>query len=454
MRSGRCAGPAPRRPAAAPPAVRLPAAASGRKPPGTPAARRSPPRSSAAGHPRYRVLCPGWRRAGRERCAFPRAARPRACDDGRSAPAAPSSPAPARPATPDGSLRPRGNGKGRRAARAGARGLAGGPALPEGKADRTGRGIPDGGRRHTPAGHWPEGRAGLPPGTAGINPHLCPPGQVRPAPGRDRPDIPPRATGRYGPVPAPHEQGTGRPRAGHRERGTVARARAARATVALALRVGRQPDESVPACRQHAALPERSVMARVGPACRRLSATTEIRFSGAFFTRSRKIGSCEIDGRVAAAAILSGPHAGAGCPTYCFAAHSTFARQSEHNRSWCRAPGEGPTDGYTQRDIWVKGAGRRLAVHATCGGGRVPRYPDRGAAQVGCTSGRWIRRHDGRGREAASAERAPGRRARRPLHLDCSPGIRQVDRRYTRGPSGCGRPVAVQTGVAALQLAR
>src|SRR6202034_1721844 len=50
--SARCAGPAPRRPAAAPSAARLPAGASGRRPPGTPAARRSPHRSSAADHSR------------------------------------------------------------------------------------------------------------------------------------------------------------------------------------------------------------------------------------------------------------------------------------------------------------------------------------------------------------------------------------------------------------------
>ena len=272
-RSARCAGPAPRRPAAAPPAARLPAGASGRKPPGTPAARRSPHRSSAAGHPRFRVLRPGWRRAGRERLAFPGAARPWVRDDGRSAPPAPSSPAPARPATADGGLGLRGNGKGGRAASAGARGLAGGLVLPEGKAGRTGRGIPDGGRRHTPAGRWPAGRAGLPPGTAGINPHLSPPGQVRPAqagtgltpgpePRVDTARCPPRTN--KGTAP-----GTGRPWAGHREGGTVARARAARATVALALRAARQPDEGVPACRQHAALPEGSVMGRVGPACRR-----------------------------------------------------------------------------------------------------------------------------------------------------------------------------------------
>jgi hypothetical protein len=44
---------------------------------------------------------------------------------------------------------------------------------------------------------------------------------------------------------------------------------AARATVALALRADRLPDESVPACRQHGALPEGSVMGRAGPAGRR-----------------------------------------------------------------------------------------------------------------------------------------------------------------------------------------
>src|ERR1019366_6889980 len=110
-RSARCAGPAPRRPAAAPPAARLPAGASGRKRPGTPAARRSPHRSSAAGHPRYRVLRPGWRGAGRERLAFPGAARPWVRDDGRPAPPAPASPAPARPTTSDGGLGLRGKGE-------------------------------------------------------------------------------------------------------------------------------------------------------------------------------------------------------------------------------------------------------------------------------------------------------------------------------------------------------
>ena len=42
-------------------AGRLLADASGRTRPGTPAARRSPHRSSATGHPRCRVLRPGWR---------------------------------------------------------------------------------------------------------------------------------------------------------------------------------------------------------------------------------------------------------------------------------------------------------------------------------------------------------------------------------------------------------
>src|SRR6185437_12306403 len=168
--SARCAGPALRRPAAAPRAARLPAGASGRRPPGTPAARRSPHRSSEAGHPRFRVLRPGWRRAGRERLAFPGAARPWVRDDGRSARPAPSSPAPARPATAHVGPGLRGNRKQGEAASAGAGALV----LPEGKARRTRRGIPDGGRRHTPAGRWPTERAGLPPGTAGINPHLCP----------------------------------------------------------------------------------------------------------------------------------------------------------------------------------------------------------------------------------------------------------------------------------------
>jgi hypothetical protein len=208
-RSARCAGPAPRRPAAAPPAARLPAGASGRRPPGTPAARRSPLRSSAAGHPRYRAFLPGWRRAGRERLTFPGPARPWVRDDGRSAPPAPSSPAPAQPGTAHGGPGLRGNRKEGEAGSAGARGLAGALVLPEGKAGRTSHGIPDGGRRHTRAGRWPTGRAGLPPGTAGINPHLCPQGQVRPAPGGDGLDTRPRATGRYGPVPAPCEQGNG-----------------------------------------------------------------------------------------------------------------------------------------------------------------------------------------------------------------------------------------------------
>ena len=200
--SARRAGPAPRRPAAAPPAARLPAGASGRKPPGTPATRRSPHRSSAAGHPQFRVLRPEWRRAGREGLAFPGAARPWVRDDGRSARRVKSGPRPAG----HGGRQPGAAGKreGGKAASAGARGLAGAPVLPEGKSGRTRRGIPDGGRRHTPAGRWPAGRAGLPPGTAGINPHLSPPGQVGPARLADRLDARPRATGRYGPVPAQH----------------------------------------------------------------------------------------------------------------------------------------------------------------------------------------------------------------------------------------------------------
>jgi hypothetical protein len=227
-RSARCAGPAPRRPAAALPPGRLPAGASGRTRPATPEARRSPHRSSAAGRRGCRVLRPGWRGAGRERLAFPGAARPWVRDDGRSAPPALSSPAPVR-ARPAGRNAHRGlaarrewepRGTAEQVTRAGrpatADGLclAGGPALPEGKAGRAGRGVPGGDRRPSPAVAGgsggrpccrPAGRAGLPPGTAGIHPRLCPPRQVRPA----RPGTRPGATRRTqrGPrwrVPARH----------------------------------------------------------------------------------------------------------------------------------------------------------------------------------------------------------------------------------------------------------
>ena len=132
--------------------------------------------------------------AGRERLAFPGAACPWGRDDGRSARPAASSPAPARPtAAGIRAGRPAwGNGERRKAPRPGcAAGQDGGPALPEGKAGRGGRGVVPGGdlvRALAVAGGGggrpgcrPAGRAGLPPGTAGIYPRLCPPGQVRQA---------------------------------------------------------------------------------------------------------------------------------------------------------------------------------------------------------------------------------------------------------------------------------
>ena len=127
-------------------------------------------------------------------------------------------------------------------------------------------------------------------------------GQVKSAPPQAGTGLTP------GPEPRVDTAGAspGRTRAPPRERaghgpGTAKGARwrvpARHATVVLTLRAARQPDEGVPACRQHAALPQGSVMGRVGPVCRALPATTEIGFSGPFFTRCQKIGSCEIETR-------------------------------------------------------------------------------------------------------------------------------------------------------------
>ena len=79
-----------------------------------------------------------------------------------------------------------------RAACAAGRVAPGGPLLPEGKAGRSGRGVVPGGdpvRALAVAGGSggrpccrPAGRAGLPPGTAGIHPRLRPPRQAGPAP--------------------------------------------------------------------------------------------------------------------------------------------------------------------------------------------------------------------------------------------------------------------------------
>ncbi len=77
--------------------------------------------------------------------------------------------------------------------------------------------------------------------------------------------------------------GTGRPWAGHREGGTVARARAARATVAPASSAGGQPGEGMPAFRQRAALSGGCVMGGAGPACRRFVRYFRNRVFRAFF---------------------------------------------------------------------------------------------------------------------------------------------------------------------------
>jgi hypothetical protein len=105
-------------------------------------------------------------------------------------------------------------------------------------------------------------------------------------------------------------KGTGQPWARHREGGTVARARATHATVALALRAARQPDEGVPACRQHAALPEGSFMGWLAPRTAALSATTEIGFSGPFSRAAGKSAWARSDQRArqtGARAATAGP---------------------------------------------------------------------------------------------------------------------------------------------------
>lgn len=125
-----------------------------------------------------------------------------------------------------------GNGQTRKGPAGELRGGAGGrPGPARGKAGRAGRGVVPGGdlvRARAVAGGGgsrpgcrPAGRAGLPPGTAGIHPPLRPPRQVRRAPaGLDA--RPRRTTGRCGPVPAPPGGGGGPgggPTAGRAPRG-------------------------------------------------------------------------------------------------------------------------------------------------------------------------------------------------------------------------------------------
>ena len=219
-----------------------PAGASGRTPPATPAARRSPPRSSAAGHPGYRAHRPAWRWAGRERLAFPGAARPWVRDDGRSAQPAVSSwlssaPGPggaalARgwpPAGKGSQARPESQSRGRDVPRlrTGSARL-GGPALPEGKAGAgpgAGSRAVTGGAAQPPqraaAGPWPASRAGWPPARDRRHqPATLPAPSSRPGPVRGRAGEPARSHAPARPGARPAQEGaalTGWPLAGHRE---------------------------------------------------------------------------------------------------------------------------------------------------------------------------------------------------------------------------------------------
>ena len=261
---------------------------------------------------------------------FPRQPVRRVRDDRRSARRVKSGPRPAdhgRDGSPGGRG---GTGKEERPCWLGRVARWGGPVPPEG-GGRTRRGtgaVADGTpRRRRPGAGWPPAR------DRRHNPAPSP--QDKPPPPRagTAPDTRPRSAGRYGfPVPAPVNKGDGpgppldmgrAPR-----RGTVVRTRASRATVAvLALVLAcALPRGRVPACRQRAALPKRFVMGGLAPCAAALSATTEIGFSGPFFTRSRKIGSCEIDiGGWLLQRSSPGPHAGAGCLTYCFAAQDPYS---------------------------------------------------------------------------------------------------------------------------------
>jgi hypothetical protein len=273
----------------------------------------------------------GGRGAGRERSPFPGAARPWVRDDGRSAPPAASSPPPAGPTAVGGcpglpALGPGERGKAPRTRCAA--GQEGGPAQPEGKAGRAGHGVVPGGdlvRALAVAGGGgsrpgcqPAGRAGLPPGTAGIQPPLRPPRQVRPARCRGGLDTPPRATRRCGPAPArrewvaPHE---GRPPGGYREGGTVARTAKVRTTVVHAS--ARRPGTGSPGCGQRVILLCGSVMAGLIPRAAAFFAdTTEIGFSGPFSPATPKIGAREARNTVVAGSYvhLRWPFVYLACP--------------------------------------------------------------------------------------------------------------------------------------------
>ena len=185
-------------------------------------------------------------------------------------------------------------------------GLACGPALPEGKAGRGGRRVVPGGdlvRALAVAGGgggrpWcrPAGRAGLPPGTAGIQPPLRPPRQVRPAARRGGGlDARPAATRRYGPVPARPGGAVparGPAPGGYREGGTVARTATVRAPVVHAPAAGRRPGTGTRGCAQRVMLTGGSVIGR-SLAPPGFPSTTEIGFLGPFFADAPEIGAGE-----------------------------------------------------------------------------------------------------------------------------------------------------------------
>jgi len=122
------------------------------------------------------------------------------------------------------------------------------------------------------------------------------------------------------------------------------------------------------------------------------------------------------------------------------------------------APGEAPTDGYTQRDIkakaQVEGSLFRRPRAAAVPAARIAKL-----LRVGCTSGRWVRGHDGRDREAASAEQAPrpastrGRDTTR--SRPAAPGLEWLSRPAARPSRRAKSPgVGCRPGGGCLQLPR
>ena len=168
--------------------------------------------------------------------------------------------------------------------------LAGGPALPEGKAGRGGRGVPGGDLRRCPA---VAGGSGGRPGAGRRGGLACRPGpqastlhsgrhvkSARPGAGAAlAPGPEPRAgTGRCPPGQQGAAIGEGRPLGGYREGGTVARIAKVRATVVPAPATGGQPGSGVPACGHRVMVTEGSVMAWLVPPAAAFPFTKEIGF--------------------------------------------------------------------------------------------------------------------------------------------------------------------------------